>query len=218
MCVGRALLFQVACVYVSAPRRSQERKKENEERERERERRERRSGKKRKGKKKNFHTTANFFNLLHRALPRLSPSASLSPPRPFRNDRKMTVAGITVVGPRIAAAVLLSTAAFVLVPQMTHSEAPPTTGRYAADGVHRARHPLQSTDRTGELGFFPSFLFQIYLQSGGKEVLSRGRGAGPSFCHHLGRRSRRLKQFRRLPKNVALACFVPDHLRSRKLC
>lgn len=63
----------------------------------------------------------------------------------------MTVLGLTVVGPRVAAAVLLSTALYTLVPgHVTHAEWPATTPRYTADGVYRARHPFQSTDRTGE--------------------------------------------------------------------
>lgn len=82
-----------------------------------------------------------------------------SPPPPpalslSHKTKKMTVAGLTVVGPRIAAAVLLSTALYTLVPgHLTHAEAPASTARYAADGVYRARHPFQSTDRTGECGF-----------------------------------------------------------------
>ena len=64
----------------------------------------------------------------------------------------MTVASLNVVGPKIAAAVLLSTALYTFVPgHLTHAEAPSTTARYAADGVYRATHPYQSTDRTGEL-------------------------------------------------------------------
>ena len=90
----------------------------------------------------------------------------------------MTVAGLTVVGPRIAAAVLLSTALYALVPQLSHSEAPATTARYAADGVYRARHPFQSTDRTGERerSFCSSSVSFacVFEQSGRKKGAGRG--------------------------------------------
>lgn len=84
----------------------------------------------------------------------------------------MTVLGLTVVGPRVAAAVLLSTALYTLVPgYVTHAEWPTSTPRYAADGVYRARHPFQSTDRTGK------YLFRSLAFGGDDEKRGGGRRA-----------------------------------------
>ena len=117
----------------------------------------------------------------------------------------MTVAGLTVVGPRIAAAVLLSTALYTLVPgHLTHAEAPASTSRYAADGVYRARHPFQSTDRTGEFCFVS---VSHFATGGGRGAGGRVLGAGEVeafVCQERPTRSSlRQEQFRRMSPATA---------------
>lgn len=208
---------------VRAPSVPGESKRKREEREVEREERER-GGRKNPERRKKLalsFTIATFS--------RPPPTSSLPPSASFPSSflllsyKKMTVAGLTVVGPRIAAAVLLSTALYALVPQLSHSEAPATTARYAADGVYRARHPFQSTDRTGERerSFCSSSVSFacVFEQSGRKKGAGRGALAWARGGHHSFPKVGPAKQFRRpSPVMPALACFVPGHLRSRKLC
>ena len=123
----------------------------------------------------------------------------------------MTVAGLTVVGPRIAAAVLLSTALYTLVPgHLTHAEAPASTSRYAADGVYRARHPFQSTDRTGEFCFVS---VSHFATGGGRGEGGRVLGAGEVeafVCQERPTRSSlRQEQFRRMSPATASLPAVP---------
>jgi hypothetical protein len=154
---------------------------------------------KHKPKKKNDLSSLNALSTFLPPLP-LSPT--------------MTVAGLNVVGPRVAAAVLLSSALYTLVPSLTHSEAPATTPRYAADGVYRARHRLQSSDRTGKRRRVNSSFVRVVVANGTRggrarkreEGGARQRGAALHFSNDGGGTDEWFHFFSRFRKK---ALFLP---------